>query len=266
MLPDPTVSVVIPAHRLDAWLDLAVASALASKDVDIEVLVVLDGMAASEPRWDDPRVRVLHRPTQGGPSAAMQQGVDAARGRYVARLDSDDLCDPRRFAVQVAYLDTHPDAVAVSALVRLVDEEDRVTGEVAARTGDDIRRGLLLYNFVAHSTLVFRSESGVAAGGYDPALRVMEDYDFILRLAALGPIAQLDAHLVGYRLHAGQVSRSIPVRGPHIDAVLRARRGLARVLGVGPVTTWASDTAWGAVRRWRQLTARTQIARVRSVT
>lgn len=259
------MSVVVPAHRLDGWLDRAVDSVLASVDVDLELIVVFDGIHDAAPYWaSDPRVRLIFRPTIGGPAQAMQDGIDLARGVYVARLDSDDLSDPDRLREQLAYLDAHPQTVAVTSLVRIIDEDDRVTGTLAAPVGADVRRRLLLYNFIAHSTLVVRRELATRAGGYDRSLRTMEDYDFLLRLARLGPIAQLDRRLVGYRLHSDQVSRSIALRGPHIDTVLRGRRELARTLGVGRVSTWARDTLWSATRHLRARTRGPQIARIRT--
>ncbi|HWL00858.1 MAG TPA: glycosyltransferase [Microbacteriaceae bacterium] len=264
MPAEPVVSVVVPAHRVDAWLDRAVGSVLASTDIDLELIVVFDGIAEAAPLWStDPRVRLVFRPVSGGPSVAMQDGVDVASGTYIARLDSDDLTDPERLAVQVAHLDAHPDTVAVAALVRIIDEDDRVTGSLTAPVGDDVRRRLLLYNFIAHSTVMFRRDAALRIGGYDRALRVMEDYEFLLRLATLGPIAQLDRRLVGYRLHTGQTSHSIALRGPHIDAVLAGRRALAGALGVGRVATWARDALWGATRRWRARSSGAQIARIR---
>jgi succinoglycan biosynthesis protein ExoO len=100
----PTVSVVMPAYNVAAYLDKSVASALA-QDVDAEVLVVDDcstddgATAAAIRRLEaDPRVRGFKLPVNGGPSAARNKGLQEARGEWIAFLDSDDWFAPGRLA------------------------------------------------------------------------------------------------------------------------------------------------------------------------
>ncbi|HEU0134159.1 MAG TPA: glycosyltransferase family 2 protein [Allosphingosinicella sp.] len=98
----PTVSVVIPAYNVAAYLGKSVGSAL-SQEVDVEVVVVDD--CSTDSTWDevrrleaDPRVRAFRLPVNGGPSAARNKGLDEARGEWVAFLDADDWFAPGRLA------------------------------------------------------------------------------------------------------------------------------------------------------------------------
>ncbi|UOE44493.1 glycosyltransferase [Agromyces larvae] len=244
------VSVIIPTNRIDRWLDDAIESVLASRGVEVVLVVVLDGIPVDESRpWaDDPRVEIVPLPENVGQTVAMNTGVRASRTSYVARLDSDDLVDPDRLALQADHLDRHPDSPAVGSAVIRIDEHSRVTGEVALPTGDDIRPTLLLSNTVAHSSLLFRRSAFDAVGGYDERLRQMEDYDFILRIARSGPIANLPRPLIRYRVHSGQTSRGATPRGRHIDAVSRGRLELARSIGASPVLTRVKLSAWRALQ------------------
>lgn len=100
----PTVSVVMPAYNVAAYLDKSVSSALA-QDVDVEVLVVddcsTDGGATAEAIRRiaaDPRVRGFRLPVNGGPSAARNKGLEEARGEWIAFLDGDDWFAPGRLS------------------------------------------------------------------------------------------------------------------------------------------------------------------------
>src|SRR5262245_28004345 len=96
----------------------------------IELLVIDDGSTdgtaaiAEELAAGDSRVRVLHRAHEGL-SPALNAGIAAARGEYVARMDADDVSVPDRLQKQVAFLDAHPACVAVGGWIEVVDEAGR---------------------------------------------------------------------------------------------------------------------------------------------
>jgi glycosyltransferase involved in cell wall biosynthesis len=106
--PDPVISVVMPVYNGAALLPATLDSLAAQSFTDFEVIVVddcsTDATRACVAGWSDPRVRLVAMPVNGGPVLARNAGVAAARGRYIAALDADDLCRPDRFARQVAYL------------------------------------------------------------------------------------------------------------------------------------------------------------------
>lgn len=240
------VSVIIPTNRVNGWLDEAIESTLVGQSVDLETVVVLDGVElSSRPAWlADPRVRVLTLPENVGQTVAMNTGVRASRGELIARLDSDDVASPGRFEKQRDYLLAHPSAVAVGSAVVRIDENSKPTGPVRLPVGPDVRHELLLSNVVSHSSLMFRRSVFEELTGYDERLRQMEDYEFILRLAMRGEIANLQDELIGYRVHSTQTSRGAAPTGTHIDAVAHARIELGRSLGASPLTTRGKLALW----------------------
>lgn len=252
------VSVIVPAHRLDGWLDEAVESILASTLYELEVVVVLNGVAELEPRgWRaSERVRLIHSVEPLGPTRAMIRGIQSASGDYVARLDADDRMLPERLASQKDYLERHPDVPLVGTAVRRITQDGSPAGAIRMPTGDDVRRHLLLSNTVPHSSVLMRRSSLDEAGGYDPALAQMEDYDVILRLAQRGPIAVLPDELTEYRLHGGQISKGARPTGPHIEKVIRERRRLGRAIGASLPAVVARNALWRAVQftRYWQIT------------
>lgn len=244
------VSVVIPTVRIDHWLDEAVASILASTGVEVDLIVVHDGVEPDLTRgWThDKRVQLVHHSVRLGQTEGMESGVARARFDLVARLDADDLSSPNRLHEQSGYLDTHPDAVATGTRVMRIDNRGVDRNELVMPTGPDIRSHLLFQNVVAHSSLMFRLESSRAVHGYNKALRQMEDYDFILRLATQGPIANLDAVLTRYRVHPQQTSRGAAPWGEHIRSVMKDRVILRRVLGERFLLSTAKNWIWTAVQ------------------
>lgn len=244
------VSVVIPAHRLDAWLDEAVESALSSKDVTVELVVVINGIEEMENRpWmADSRVQTIHHVAPLGPTLAMITGVEQTTGDYVARLDADDRMLPTRLALQAEYLQDHPDVPLIGTAVHRIGEDGASQGKIKAPYGSDIRRYLVLFNSVTHSSVLIRRSALLQVGGYNPQLSQMEDYDVILRLAQLGPIAVLPEELTEYRIHSGQISRGARPRGTHIDRVIVERRKLGKVLGMRTPSIAGRNLFWRAIQ------------------
>ncbi len=106
------VSVIIPTYNRAALVAEAVASVLAQTWRDFEVLVVDDGSTDGTIEALAPyasRLRLLRRESRGGVSAARNTGIKAARGEWLAFLDSDDLWLPEKLSRQMAYLAAHPD-------------------------------------------------------------------------------------------------------------------------------------------------------------
>src|SRR5207237_10277673 len=133
MLQAPRVSVLLPVWNGEAFLEQAMESILRQTLSSFELIVIDDGSTdrsaaiAEEFASRDPRMRVLRRPHEGL-SAALNAGIAAARGEYVARMDADDISAPDRLRKQVAYLDAHPACVAVGAWSDVVDEAGRQIG------------------------------------------------------------------------------------------------------------------------------------------
>ena len=231
----------MPVYNGDRFIAEAVASVLASEFHDWELLVLDDGStdgsiaAARHVAGDDSRVRIIELP-HGGIAATRNAGLQHARGEYIANLDADDAMFPHRLALQVAYLDTHPECVAVGSRSVVVDADSQPVG-VAGRyfTHEDIDRSLLDGNggAIGNDTAMIRRQVAIDVGGYTSRLQTSgEDHDMWLRLAETGRLACLPDVLNRYRVHQSNASlgdgskeRRLPVT---IDNLSRAfaRRGI----------------------------------------
>ncbi|WP_284010719.1 glycosyltransferase family 2 protein [Haloarcula pelagica] len=234
----PRVSVVVPTYNRADTVGRAVESALAQTVTDIEVVVVDDGStddtAAVVTGIDDERVRYLAHERNRGRSAARNTGIEAARGEYVAFLDSDDRWLPGKLDRQLAELSRRPpEWIGVycefltpkpSALGRLVDWLSREVFATprALEGGRELAREILTVNVLMGpgSTLLVEREALRATDGFDEELVDHEDWDLVLQLLDHGKIAHVDEALVVVPSSGGDPSPE--------ELVRNKRRFLAR--------------------------------------
>ncbi len=206
----PRVSVVMPNYNGAKYHGEAIASVLAQTYVDFELLVLDDGSSddsiAIARAFDDPRVHV-HALDHGGLPATLNRGIALARGELIARMDSDDVARPERFALQVAYLDVHPEVVVLGGQVELLyGDGRRAPGEPMPCTPDEVLQVLPELPVLLHPTVVMRTAAVRAVGGYRAAYARAEDCDLWLRISERGAIANLSEVVLDFRRHGDNVS------------------------------------------------------------
>lgn len=209
---EPRVSVVTAARNMEKYISGTIGSVLGQTLTDFESIVIddgsNDGTAAIVRSTGDPRVRLICV-TNGGVSAARNRGLEACRAPLVVFLDADDLLVPDALERLVATMATHPDHVACFGHHVRIREDGGPLGSAAPfafkqlPTSDTLRH-LLCRNFIVNGgALCIRTAAARSVGGYDPALRFAEDWEFWCRLAALGDFVLLrDFVVVQYRVRA----------------------------------------------------------------
>jgi glycosyltransferase involved in cell wall biosynthesis len=204
-MPAREVSVVIPTrNRWELLSRHALASALAQDGVEVEVIVVDDASDdGSEERLEavaDPRVRMVFREQQGGQAAALNDGIDAARGEWIAFLDDDDLWSPGKLRAQ---LDAASQAASfVYGSMVAVDMSGRVLEAVPTPPPGELRQLLRRHNVLrCPSSVMARTEFVRKIGRLDDTLNELTDWDFFIRLADSGRCAACDEIVVAYLVH-----------------------------------------------------------------
>lgn len=220
---DPVVSVVMPVRDRPELVARAIESVQAQTFSHWELLVVDDGSTDSTPdvvaaiAAEDSRVRLLRRPASGV-CRTRNAGIDAACGRYVAFLDSDNQWTPHFLSVMSAVMTTDRLRSAFAVTEERGDTGTRYrtfAGNVA-----DLRTG----NFVDLNVLVVERSLLAEVGGFDPSLRRMVDYDLAWRLAEHGPMTLLPFVGVRYRASASAADRISVRESLAWDDVVKARR------------------------------------------
>jgi len=175
-----------------------------------EVVIVDDGMdelsrAAIEQQCGLP-INVV-RSEGRGLAAALNTGLRTAKSDVIIRLDADDIALPSRVALQLNYLERHPETVAVGGQIQRIAENGNHLGiSNLPISHEDILRNLRRgQHAIAHSSLAFRRSAALSIGGYwDEG--VAEDWDFYLRMASAGRIENLDQTLIEYRFHGASIN------------------------------------------------------------
>lgn len=219
----PKVSVVMPVYNGERTVGKAVDSILQQTFTNLELVIVDD--ASTDNTWSilsgyaerDSRVVLERNPTNRGVAHTRNCGLGLARGEYIAVHDADDVSAPHRLSIQVAYLDTHPQAGAVGSPARRIDANGRVLSTTSV-PGDPqvIRALLLLQNPLIHATGTIRHHLLKQLNGYRPYVTT-DDYDLWWRLSRLAEIHTVQEPLVYYgsdandrqRLSVGKASRQL---------------------------------------------------------
>jgi glycosyltransferase involved in cell wall biosynthesis len=207
----PQVTVLMSVYNGEKYLRQAVDSVLAQTFRDFELLIVddcsTDSTAEILKSYHDSRIRIVSNNENSGPYKSAQIGLGLARGKYVARLDADDIALPNRLEKQYARLESEPDLAVCASSYEVIDENGDVKRIAKAYfSGDKLYYYLSFANFLAHSTVLFRRDAILALGGYDETLRAAGDYDLWHRVSRVAKMVRMEDVLVKWREHSESIS------------------------------------------------------------
>lgn len=202
----PAVSIVIPAYNHADFLAQAIDSVLA-QDHPVEVIVLDDGSTDNTrevlARYDG-RVHWETQPNMGQ-AATLNKGWAMARGELLGYLSADDFLYPDAIRKSVAALAAVPDAVVSYCDFDLVDPAGQRTRRVR-RQAFSLERMLTTLDCPPGPGALFRRSAFDSAGGWNPALRQIPDFDYWLRLARHGRFIHIPEALAAWRIHPGSQS------------------------------------------------------------
>jgi glycosyltransferase involved in cell wall biosynthesis len=245
----PRVSVVVPVFNRGQYIREAIDSVLAQTFRDLEIIAVDDGSTDGSRAVLDSfgeAIRVIEHPNRAnrGQSASINLGLHAARGEFIAILDSDDVWLPEKLAIQLGYLDAHPETGLVYGNGWAIDETGRRSYPIYGpehREDSDANRVLLdCYFFLPTNSLV-RAEIMRKAGFFDESLRAAQDHDMAIRIAEITHLAYVNESIFYYRRHSDSISvksadrrwrngflilNKAAARHPYPASVIRKRRAV----------------------------------------
>lgn len=207
------VSVLMSVYNGEAYLREAVDSVLSQTERDIELVVVNDGSTDATDAiirsYTDPRIRYLNLPHQGR-VPALNAGIAACGGQFVAILDADDICMPDRLEKQIAAMSVGGLALCGS-WAETVGEDSLAVGTMTYPPVGErrIRLYSLAHNPFIHSTIMIRRDALVSVGGYRPFRYGVEDYELWTRIIYRYKVDNLPEKLVKYRIHSAQTTRRV---------------------------------------------------------
>ncbi len=210
---EPVVSVVMSVYNGEHFLREAVESILDQSFLDFEFIIVDDGSTDCSAsildsyKKTDPRIRIYQQ-ENSGLIESLNRGCKLSRGKYIARMDADDIAIRTRLMRQVDFMEKHPEVGVVGGAVELINPIGKFIGSSAKPIEDrEIRSALLRGECpLTHPTVLIQKDILVSVGGYRKLLVDAEDYDLWLRIAERSQLANLKAVVLKYRRHPRQVS------------------------------------------------------------
>ena len=207
----PTVSVVMSVFNGERFLPEAIDSILDQRFKDFEFIIVDDGSTDRSAsildsyQNSDSRVRVFHE-KHAGLVNSLNHGCALAQGKYIGRMDADDVASIDRLGLQVDFMELHKEIGVLGGTAEWIDADGKSLGIYPYPFEDaEIKTELLRRCAMWHPTILLRREVFEWAGGYRHVAGA-EDYDLWVRVARGFKLANLETVILKYRIHPQQVS------------------------------------------------------------
>jgi glycosyltransferase involved in cell wall biosynthesis len=204
----PIVSVVIPVFNGTKFLDEAVRSIYASCQLPIEVILVDDGSSDGSKEKcrrlekQHANLRYYDFPVNKGMTRCLNHGISKAKGTYIARINQDDVMVKDRLEKQVAFLETHPEHVAVGSYVTLFTKDNPNFDTIHFPTSDSmLKKNWLMLSPFADPSVMYRKSAYQQTKGYDQAMWPADDVHMWYQLGSLGKLANIPEVLTRVRWH-----------------------------------------------------------------
>jgi hypothetical protein len=240
----PWLTVIMPTHQGERWIDAALRSIAIEESAGIEVIVIDSSptsatMEIARTYSERLRLRIIERADLLMWPAKTNFGVSISEAAHACWLHQDDSWLPGRVAAVRAWIDAAPSAALHLAPSTIIDQDGRKLGTWRCPLPPDrelqpdfVVNRLLIQNFISVPAPIFRKDFWLANGGLDEALWYTADWDMWLKLATRGPVYYHDQVTTGFRIHTGSLtmtgSRDVTDFAQQMQIVLdrhRVRRG-----------------------------------------
>jgi glycosyltransferase involved in cell wall biosynthesis len=233
----PLISVVMSVFNGEKYLMDSVNSILNQKDVSIELIIINDGSTDNTVSIlknlseKDDRIKIVNKHKEGLPFA-LNIGLENAKGKYIARMDADDIAEVNRLKLQVDFLENSKNIDILGTYVTAFgDGRERIWKVPISK--DECNVALLFINPLAHPAVMFRKSVVENIGYYDTTFDYDQDYEYWARASFSHSIANLPFSLLKYRIHEKQMG-SIFTKSERIDSQQRTQLLLLKKMGVYP--------------------------------
>jgi glycosyltransferase involved in cell wall biosynthesis len=219
----PKITVLMPVYNCELYIKEAVDSVLNQTFTDFEFLIIDDTSTDKTVEiiktYTDSRIKLIEKPSNTGYTNSLNLGLQLAKGKYIARMDGDDISFPQRFERQMIFLEMNSDIVLCGSWYSKIGSGDVIK---VPKNHDNIKIALLKGNCMAHPSVMMRKQIlDKLPVAYNVSKEPAEDYDLWVRLVGIGKLHNLQEVLLNYRVHDKQVSQKR--RQQQIESALASR-------------------------------------------
>jgi len=201
---NPLVSIVIPVHNGERYIKESIDSCINQTYENIEIIVVDDKSTDSTLeilKGYGEKITVIPVEKQNGLGNVINIGIRASKGKYIARMDADDIMIFDRILKQVEYLENNPNCVAVGGQIDIINEVSEITGHREyAQNDKDLKKNRFLFQPFAHPAVTLRRSTLEEIGLYPEDMWKVEDVKLFLILSTKGEFANLSDTVLKYRM------------------------------------------------------------------
>lgn len=204
------VSIVMPVYNGERYLRSAIDSILNQTFKDFEFIIVNDGSTDRSPEivtsYKDPRIKVFNK-SNSGIVDSLNLGIKESKGKYIARMDADDISLPLRIESQVKFMEKNREIGLLGTTMQIIYEDGGLGYVVAPLTEDeDIRKAFLVTNMLVHGSAMMRRTILDQVGKYSKKAKHVEDYDLWIRFSRVTKISNLQDLLYQWRVNLSGLS------------------------------------------------------------
>jgi glycosyltransferase involved in cell wall biosynthesis len=239
-MSQPLVSIAMPVYNCEKTLAQAIRSILLQTFQDWEFIIINDGSTDKTmdiaQSFDDPRIRVFADGEQKGLPMRLNEAVKESRGKYIARMDGDDIAYPRRLERQLAYMKEHPEVDLVGAGILVFGFEGVALGK---RVGGKIprRRSAIVGGSIpiAHPTFFGKTE-WFTQNRYSVWPKNFQDQHLLLQTLSTSVLRVLPEILLGYREERLSLRKQIRYRLSYLQSTRQLMRSLGPSLAASLIS------------------------------
>ncbi len=208
----PMISVIMPVYNGEKYLREAIESILSQTYGNFEFIIIDDASKDESVsivrEYDDDRIKLFENDVNMGVAATLNKGIDLAKGKYIARMDCDDISMPNRFEKQIEYMESHTDTVICGSSVNILTDGVEIFRQYSESDGA-IRADMIFNSAFVHPAVMIRSdvlkEHNIR---YDTEYERAEDYEMWSRIIKMGECCNIRTPLLKYRHHTKQVTQT----------------------------------------------------------
>ena len=205
---DASVVMAAAATKQD-YFAASIDSILKQSFSDFELIIIDDGLSEENRAYlnglSDSRLHIIRNDKNIGQSRSVNKGLRQATGKYIVRMDADDIMRPNRIAEQVRYMESHPNVVAAGAFAKRTDNGVIIPTKYSSQL--ELRLGLLFSCDMIHPTMIInRALMEKNKIKYNEDILYAQDYMFWADASNAADIAQINSIVLDYRIHPGQIS------------------------------------------------------------
>jgi radical SAM superfamily enzyme YgiQ (UPF0313 family) len=243
-IANPKVSILMSVFNGEKYLNNAILSIQRQTFNNFEFIIINDGSTDKTEtilrNLNDPRIRIIQNDKNLGLTKSLNIAIKHARGKYLARMDADDVSHPFRIEKQVSYLDRHPNTMMVGCAFYVINENGLHNSFINVLTdSEQIKAGLEKQNWFCHGSVMLQKSVIEKIGPYNEKFKYAQDYDLWLRISEQFEVANINEALYFWRKTKEGISQIKSLEQKRYAQMAKRTPKIEIIENVATISDWA---------------------------